>query len=129
MSALIQADIEEVRTSGPVNSIAIEFGDDGFLLRQVHRGERAAIYEKFKGGQPRGFEVVILRIRAAEALFGRHYPERERYPSSEEWGTYGWSCMASDLKGAQRRLEELARMPVAVGGIGEKCDSEICPLS
>jgi hypothetical protein len=129
MSALLQVDLEEARTSGSVSPIGIEFRfGDRFLLRQVRKEGHIALYEKSKDGQPRGFEVVVLRIRPAETLFGRSYPLRESYPSNEDWGIYGWSYAATDLKGAQRRFERLLRMPIAVGGIGEDCDFELCPL-
>ena len=45
--------------------------------------------------------------RRAEELFGRWYPERETYPGNEDWGTYGWSYLASDLAGAQKRFDSL----------------------
>jgi hypothetical protein len=48
MSALLQGNVEQVRTSGSVSPIAIEFRDDGFLLRQVRKEGRVAIYEKSK---------------------------------------------------------------------------------
>jgi hypothetical protein len=113
MSALLNHEvIETTQADTPVCPIAAEFRDDGFMLRQVRREGRVAIYEKSKDGQPRGFEVVVLRIRPAETLFGRPYPQRESYPSSEHWGIYGWSYSANDLKGANRRFEQLVKQSV-----------------
>jgi hypothetical protein len=77
-------------------------------LKQIKRQGSVALYELYgPQGQLYGFEVVVVRIRRAEELFGRRYPERETYPGNEDWGTYGWSYLASDLPGAQKRFEHL----------------------
>jgi hypothetical protein len=36
-------------------------------------------------------EVVVIRVRAAGIVFGKEYPARETYPSTEEWGEFGWT--------------------------------------
>jgi hypothetical protein len=38
-----------------------------------------------------GSEVVIIRVEEGRHKFGRWYPTHEKYPSSEDWGTYGWT--------------------------------------
>jgi hypothetical protein len=125
MSALLQVDPKEARTSGSVSpTIGIEFRfGDRFLLRQVRRDGHVALYEKSKDGQSRGYEVVLLRIRPAQTLFGRPYPHRESYPSSEDWGIYGWSYSLGDLKGASRRFNQLVEQSA------KNVDLERGPLS
>jgi hypothetical protein len=49
------------------------------------------------------YEVVKLRIEPGKEIFGKFYPRHERYPSSEKWGKYGFTYLASDLEGARKR--------------------------
>jgi hypothetical protein len=77
-------------------------------LKQIKRQGSVALYELYgPRGQLYGFEVVVIRVRRTEELFGRWYPERETYPGNEDWGTYGWSYLKSDLAGAQKRFDSL----------------------
>lgn len=39
----------------------------------------------------------------ARQIKGVDYPDHEAMPSSEDWGTYGWTCC--DLESARKRLE------------------------
>jgi hypothetical protein len=55
------------------------------------------------------YEVVKLRVRPAEERFGKYYPNRESYPSSEEWGTHGFSYLKDELNRAKERCEELQK--------------------
>jgi hypothetical protein len=52
------------------------------------------------------YEVVRLKIRPAEERFGKWYPERESYPSNEEWGTYGFTYLSTELERARKRHVE-----------------------
>lgn len=92
-----------IRTS--VKSIL--FNRDGFTFRQLRRIGNVAIYEQTKKGQSPAYEVVILRMREARIAFGMELPECEHYPSSEEWGTYGWTYRS--LSEAERKFKELNR--------------------
>ena len=58
-----------------------------------------------------GYEVIKIQVHAAGELFGRWYPHREGYASSESWGTDGWSYLAIDRPGAEKRFAEVARRP------------------
>jgi hypothetical protein len=85
-----------------------EMNFQGRALRQIKRIGMIAVYEVY--GLRRvlyGFEVIVIRVRQAEEAFGRAYPEREVYPSSEEWGTYGFTFLARDPSGAQKRVLNL----------------------
>jgi hypothetical protein len=47
-------------------------------LKQIKRQGSVALYELYGPRvQLYGFEVVVIRVRRAEELFGRWYPERE----------------------------------------------------
>lgn len=37
------------------------------------------------------FDVFRVRVRPAERIVARDYPERECYPGAEEWGTEAFS--------------------------------------
>ena len=69
------------------------FADQTFRYTQLVRSGMVALYEQQhkQGGSPR-FEVVILRHMPAKTYpNGVVLPEREAYPSTREWGTYGWT--------------------------------------
>lgn len=85
----------------------------GFLHKQVERKGKYAIYEKIllKPEQnPEkpvsvGFEVIKIMNQPEGERFGKFYPAKEAYPSSETWGTYGWTYI--ELNGAYNKLKEL----------------------
>lgn len=78
---------------------------DGFSLEQIKRAGNLAIYRKIKGPEYSGYEVVKVRVCKAKQINGYSYPDREFYPSSEEWGTYGWTY--GTLEAAQAKFEAL----------------------
>ena len=55
------------------------------------------------------YEVIKLRLEPDKERFGNFYPAHERYPSNEEWGTYGFTYLSTDFKGAQKRWQELVK--------------------
>jgi hypothetical protein len=42
------------------------------------------------------FEVVIIRLEAERVKFGKLTPQHEVYPTTSQWGTYGWSFGPGD---------------------------------
>lgn len=69
------------------------FNRDKFAFKQVYRKGMWCIYRKTKPGtQIESYELVRLKTRPAMTFQGKAYEERESYPGSEEWGTYGWTC-------------------------------------
>lgn len=76
-------------------------------LHQVRREGEFAIYEMMVGNKPTRapmYEVIHIRHCKEREMFGKVYPEREVYPSSESWGTHGWT--ATSLERANNLLEE-----------------------
>jgi hypothetical protein len=74
--------------------LAKTFKRNGFTHNQVVRESNIAIYRRAKrirSKEIERFEVVIIRVLPEHIAFGRLFPEREIYPRSEEWGTYGWT--------------------------------------
>jgi hypothetical protein len=82
----------------------------GATYKLVERRENVAIYEG-RGG----FEVWIIDVRGAEVLNGRKYPAREVPPSSESWGSYGWTYTPAShtdpLRYAKARMEACLKHP------------------
>jgi hypothetical protein len=68
----------------------------GRTLRQMKRTGMVAIYElRNEGELLLGYEVIKIKVAAAQEVFGKPYPDRETYPSSRkdspDWGTIAWS--------------------------------------
>lgn len=68
-----------------------------------------ALFEKWKPRYHAGHEVVVLQppgqpFRCAGILIT---PVHETFPSSSDWGRYGWSF--PDLESANRKFDQLAR--------------------
>jgi hypothetical protein len=70
-----------------------EFKTNGLSYRLVDRLDNLALVQVFGGDfdYPRGYEVHKVRVRKAESVFGKAYPEHEIYASNEEFGSYAWS--------------------------------------
>ncbi len=91
-----------------MKTLETELRIHGRTLRQLKRQGRVAMYEVLNAGAVLiGYEVVIVQIRPEEIFSGRSYPEREVLPRDSEWGFFGWSFQARDLKGAQKRFAHL----------------------
>lgn len=84
-----------------MKTLGTEIRYQGRLMKQVKRDGRVAMY---KIQEPYGYEVIVIRERPDHDAFGKHFPAAESYPSSEEWGTYGWSYKTEDLAGAEKRF-------------------------
>lgn len=80
--------------------------------RQICRQGRVAIYS---GPGRNEFEVVVIRVEKARLIKGIPYPDREIYPSPEEWGTYGWSYTENShpnaLSAARARMRACLEFP------------------
>jgi hypothetical protein len=87
--------------------LATEISMQGRMYKQIKRCGQVALYELSVKGELRGFEVIVIQIHAAGERFGKWYPTREGYASNESWGTSGFSYLASDRDGAERRFAGL----------------------
>jgi hypothetical protein len=82
------------------------FTYDGYEHVLIERSGRRAIFSKARPQGPiRCYEVVRLGYRGAEIIKGKHYPARETYPRSEDWGVTGWTCMT--LGDARKKMGEI----------------------
>lgn len=84
--------------------IKTKFERNGFIFEQIKRVGDVAIYsQKRPEHKVDGhFEVVRIRRRSARKAFGVQFEAGEYYPSSEEWGVFGWTY--GDLVGAEGRV-------------------------
>jgi hypothetical protein len=73
--------------------LATEFDADRFHFTQIDRQSDVACYRKRKiDGKAESFEVVIIQKRKAHTWpNGKTSPAHEAMPSSEQWGSAGWT--------------------------------------
>jgi len=71
--------------------LPLSFQKYGYTFHQVERTKNAAIYRQVSDRKTSGYEVIKIRIAKESTFKGKHYPEREVYPSTAQWGKLGWS--------------------------------------
>lgn len=83
---------------------------NGFALQLVRRHKRLALLLKTLPTYPtfKNWEVVVIQVGPVhpqdEVSMLEGWTHVERIPSSEQWGTYGWTFI--DEQTAMRRFEE-----------------------
>jgi hypothetical protein len=105
MSATAQAG---TRKGHFYNRLAKQFRRDGFDYRQIAREGDVAIYSQTWSGCPDPaicFEVIRVKRRQGFEIAGRFVEPAEIYPSSEAWGTDGFTV--TDKDAAFAKLREL----------------------
>ena len=97
-----------------MQKIATDFNKWNFNFRQIDRKGSYAIYEKIlkecacpegEKNATIGYEVIKIINQKETEFRGIKYKAKEAYPSSEQWGSYGWTFMSID--GASKKLKEL----------------------
>lgn len=70
---------------------------NGFVYKQLKRGDRAAMYTQTlvdeDGGSFKAFEVFKIKIGKAKIVFGVELPEKEKFPSDEDFGKWAWTYL------------------------------------
>lgn len=85
-----------------------DFRANGQIYRQIKRIGMVTLYSvSNKAGKVYGYEMAIVRIRVSEILMGKVIPEREVYPSNEEFGKYGWYYPKCRLQDAEANFNNL----------------------
>lgn len=75
-------------------SLPIELKKCGYLLKQIHRSQHAAVYSVTdeKTGVQHGFEVFSIRIQQERTTpSGISFAHKERYPSNEDFGVWAFA--------------------------------------
>ena len=81
-----------------------------FSYKQVTRETNVAIYEQTvidSSHSKKWYEVIIIRSHNGYEIAGNKVAPSEMYPSSNHWGTLGWTC--DDLETAQKKFTKLVR--------------------
>jgi hypothetical protein len=84
-----------------------EFYSRGFCHNLVRRAGFVAWYARWRRFSPQEvhFEVIHITPRKSRTVGQIHWPAREVYPSSEQWGSKGWTYR--DEGQARAKYEEL----------------------
>jgi hypothetical protein len=111
-----------------MKTIPDRFTKNGWFYKLVERTPLGAIYSQSKhpdlppNGVAAAYEVMHVRVREGRTIKTRtvdwDIQGGEYLPSTEEWGTHGWTC--SDLPRARYRLAEISTIfgtPRAKAGI------------
>ena len=97
----------DIEPAKPV-PLATEWKKSGFQFRVIRREGDVVIVEKWRPETPSmvSYEVAKIRIQEEHTWpTGQTTPRGERYPSSEEWGKYGFTCLTREH--AQRRFNSM----------------------
>ena len=82
------------------------FTKNGFTFEQVERRGDFAVFRKFKKrGFAHSFETVKINRHDGYTIAGKDIPPGECYPSSEQWGTHGFTF--NDPIAALAKMAEL----------------------
>jgi hypothetical protein len=84
-----------------------ELNRNGFIYKFHKRGDRALIYEQYDPEVEKtiAFEVFKIKVDQPKFVFGSNLPEREVFPSNEDFGKWAWAC--SKLERALYRFDKL----------------------
>jgi hypothetical protein len=74
-----------------MTKLPIAYKKNGYDYRQIYRDELTAIYEQVSEGKRIAFEVCEIIQAPAGEVFGKWIEEREKLPSTEMWGTKGFT--------------------------------------
>ena len=84
-------------------------GIPGLTATLVDRDNNKAIYVRSDGV----WEVFFIKRAPAELIYDKSYPERELYPSNEDFGKSAWCYPDESL--ARKRYDELKKRGVSDG--------------
>jgi hypothetical protein len=107
--------------------LELEFVYAGHWLRQIWRKDHVAVYERSldKDKPAHELELVIIRVQAeGRTPTGSIIPEREAYPSSSQWGSFGWSFPMRMKDWVLGLAEKLYQMKGGYGSFVRKAISE-----
>lgn len=90
--------------------VETEFFSKGFCHKLIRRAGFVALFERFRRSNPKKvvhYEVVVIREGKPYSIAGIDFPAKEQYPSSEKWGTLGWTYQDEDR--AKEKFNELVK--------------------
>lgn len=86
-----------------------EFESAGFKYKQIHRENMYAIYERkhIESILDPHYEAIKILNHNGMEIAGKKIPPSEFYPSSNNWGTNGYTCL--NKKAAYDRLDRMIK--------------------
>lgn len=78
-----------------MKALPTQFKAGGFWFDQLERIGQIGLFEKTRGRSV-SYEVVRIQRQNAWRAFGQDFPASEAMPSSELWGTDGWTYVDCD---------------------------------
>ena len=69
-----------------MQKLGLKLQNNGTISEQVKRTKNCALYKTGRGD----FEVFKIKVSPAQEIYGKEYPERETYPSNEDFGKTAW---------------------------------------
>jgi hypothetical protein len=100
---LVHAEAEGATAAATQKVLGTELQHGHRTFTQLKRDGMAALYQ-ISGA---GYEVAVILKQKAREHLGFSCRECEVLPTPAQWGTYGWSYLAGDLTGAERRYQSL----------------------
>ena len=87
-----------------MKTLTFPFDARGFRYELIERQGLVCLVKQIRlGGSYWAYEVVKLRTHPDQVMFGKLVPAHERYPSDEDWGTYGFTYRPEEEEKARQR--------------------------
>jgi len=102
--------------SQPVQEMKETYHFNGLCQKLIKRSNNIAMYSvHLEENSPiTGYEVFRIKFGKAESIRGKDYPEREVYPSNEDFGRIAWSW--NSFEKANEQYEMLCNQKEVVNG-------------
>jgi hypothetical protein len=85
-----------------------EFESSSFKYKQIHRENMFAIYERHHiSSDNKHYEAIKIQSHNGYEIAGNKIPPSECYPTSNSWGTHGFTCLTK--KAACDKLDEMMK--------------------
>jgi hypothetical protein len=116
--------------SSAVKPLPKKFKRGGYYFTQLKREGPFALYfqssseaakEPSAENDKSAYEIIRVRVIPARAAFGKDIGAYERYPSDEEWGTFGWTAIGREA--AEKKFEDVKQK------FGGKSDDEVVDVA
>lgn len=92
-----------------MKKLQTEFESAGFKYKQIHREKNYAIYERkyIDSLSDPHYEAIKILSHNGMEIAGKKIPASEYYPSSNSWGTSGYTCVSR--KAAYDRIDRMIK--------------------
>ena len=84
-----------------------KYGEE-FNLMELTKS--VCLYSRSRRGKVKGYEVMIITYRPPVVLGGKQIPGGDSLPSASQWGVFGWSFLATELKRATKRYHDTVKL-------------------